>query len=128
MKIFKVIISGSRDFNNFNQLVYYADKCLKNKKDCRIIIITSDSKGTDRLAEMYAFHRHYELVKVPTNWVRWHKAAAFKRNVEMAEKANALIAFWDGKSKGTSHLIEVMRGFSKPRRIIYYKSNRYKLN
>ena len=42
------------------------------------------------------------------------------RNVEMAENANALIAFWDGKSKGTKHMINIATERNLPVRVIKY--------
>ena len=36
------------------------------------------------------------------------KKAGYLRNVDMAEYADALVAFWDGKSKGTGHMIDIV--------------------
>ena len=43
------------------------------------------------------------------NWQFYGKAAGEKRNIEMAKHANGLIAFWDGKSKGTKNMIEIAK-------------------
>ena len=39
------------------------------------------------------------------DWDQFGKSAGYKRNIQMAEHADALIAIWDGKSKGTMHMI-----------------------
>ena len=39
------------------------------------------------------------------NWDRYGKSAGMIRNKEMAEYAEALIAIWDRRSKGTKHMI-----------------------
>ena len=44
------------------------------------------------------------------------------RNGEMAEYADMLIAFWDGKSVGTQDMINKMKKLGKEVKIIYYKT------
>ena len=39
-------------------------------------------------------------------WKKWGRRAGYRRNVQMAQHADALIAIWDGKSPGTRHMIE----------------------
>ena len=45
----------------------------------------------------------------PADWNRLGRAAGPIRNEEMAEVSDALIAFWDGKSRGTKSMIEIAR-------------------
>ena len=45
----------------------------------------------------------------PADWERHGRAAGPIRNEEMAEVSDALIAFWDGKSRGTKSMIEIAR-------------------
>lgn len=40
---------------------------------------------------------------------------------EMAKVADALIAFWDGESRGTKHMVDLAKEYALPTRIIYYK-------
>lgn len=54
------------------------------------------------------------VAKMPANWKAFGKAAGFRRNIEMAEVADALIAIWDGQSHGTEHMISCMRLRGKP--------------
>jgi len=49
------------------------------------------------------------LIKFPAEWNKFGKAAGPKRNKEMAIAADALIAFWDGKSRGTKNMIELAK-------------------
>ena len=44
--------------------------------------------------------------------------AAFGRNIKMAFYADALLAIWDGKSKGTKHMIESMQELEKPVKVV----------
>lgn len=42
---------------------------------------------------------------MPADWNKYGKSAGYKRNEQMAIYADACLAFWDGKSKGTKHMI-----------------------
>jgi hypothetical protein len=56
----------------------------------------------------------------PANWQRDGKSAGFKRNVLMADNADALVAFWNGKSHGTQHMIDTALDRGLATRIIRY--------
>ncbi len=47
------------------------------------------------------------IKKFPANWTAYGMSAGYKRNQQMAENADALIALWDGESKGTKHMIDI---------------------
>jgi len=103
----KVIIAGSREFNDYNMLCITCDQILKNQDKNQIEIVSGIAKGADLLGEKYANDRNYKLKKFPANWDLYGKSAGYKRNTEMALYADALIAFWDGKSKDTKHMIDL---------------------
>lgn len=52
---------------------------------------------------------------------KYGKSAGYRRNVVMSENADSLIAFWNGESKWTKHMIDIMQRQNKPYRIIKYK-------
>lgn len=52
--------------------------------------------------------------KMPANWKEIGKSAGFVRNAEMAFAGDALLAYWDMKSKGTKHMIDTMIAKRKP--------------
>ncbi|MEA1980842.1 MAG: hypothetical protein U9N54_07710, partial [candidate division Zixibacteria bacterium] len=66
-------------------------------------------KGVDKLGEEYAEQNYIPLLKFPANWNKYGKRAGYVRNEEMANNADALIAIWDGKSKGTNHMINIAK-------------------
>lgn len=108
--MFRVIIAGSRDFSDYDALKSYADVKLSNisRRDS-IEVVSGCARGADTLGERYAEERGYGIKKFPADWNRYGKSAGYLRNVEMAEYADALIAFWDGKSKGTEHMIRIAK-------------------
>ena len=116
--MYKVIIAGGREFNNYETLVKICDEYLKDKKN--IQIISGAARGADSLGEKYAIEKRYSLVKIPAKWETFGKSAGYKRNEEMVKIANCLIAFWDGKSKGTNHTIQLAKKFKLDIKIVNY--------
>ena len=101
----KVIIAGSRNFNDYNQLCELCDDLFK---DCKNVeIVSGTANGADKLGERYANERGYKLHRFPADWDKYGKSAGYIRNEEMANFSNALIVFWDKKSKGTKHMIDI---------------------
>ncbi len=110
MKELRVIIAGSRDFDDFLKLMNSCADILssianKNSGFDKIRIISGTARGADRLEEQYAKTMGYEISKFYPGWNGLGKRAGYVRNAEMAKFAIAdenygvLIAFWDGKAK-----------------------------
>lgn len=118
---FKVIVAGGRDFDDYDDYEVLRERCdffLKTKSN--IEIVSGAAKGADSLGERYANERGYSLTKFPADWETHGKSAGAVRNAKMAAYADALIAFWDGRSKGTKNMIDVMRIIGKPFKIVKY--------
>jgi hypothetical protein len=115
---FRVIVAGSRDFNDYNLLQATLDKLLSNKK--KVIIISGTTRGADRLGEQYAKERGFAMVQFHAQWDIYGKRAGYLRNEEMAQNANACVCFWDGVSRGTSHMIDLAKRYSLDTRVIKY--------
>jgi len=116
----KIIIAGSRNFTDYKKLCEVCDHILQDQTDIEIVS-GAYYKGADKLGEQYAIERGYKIRQFPSNWKRFGRAAGPKRNEQMANYADALIAFWDGKSKGTKHMIELAK--SKGLKINIYQIN-----
>lgn len=101
--MFKVIIAGSRDFSDYELLEAKCDYLLKNKTD--IVIVSGTARGADQLGERYAVARGLPCERYPADWQSHGKQAGFIRNTQMADNADALIAFTNG-SRGTAHMIK----------------------
>lgn len=109
MDNFKVIIAGSRGFSNYKLLREECNKFLREKrKTDNIIIVSGGAQGADSLGEKYSQDEGFDLEVYPAQWKKFGRSAGFRRNEQMAEVADALIAFWDGKSHGTKHMIDIM--------------------
>jgi len=101
----KVIIAGSRNFNDYNLLKSSCDNLLTQFTN--IEIVSGTARGADKLGERYAREKGYDIKEFPANWDKFGKSAGYIRNDEMAKYADMLIAFWDGASKGTKHMIDL---------------------
>lgn len=118
---FKLIVAGSRDFNGYEILCDHCDRLLSQKHlTHNIIIVSGAARGADRLGERYASERGYQVERFPADWQHEGKAAGFIRNCQMADVADALIAFWDGSSRGTANMIELARKRELQVRVVYY--------
>lgn len=123
--IVRVVIAGGRDFSNYELLKKKADFYLSDaiKKGLDIEIVSGTAKGADKLGELYAKEKGFKLAYFPANW-DLGKRAGYLRNTEMAnyakEKQGSLIAFWDNKSKGTKHMIDIAKEKNLHVRIINY--------
>ena len=107
---FRVIIAGTRDFSDYQLLRDKCDAILSSKRqDCNIIIVSGTARGADRLGERYAKERGFQLRQFPADWLNDEKKAGPIRNAKMADNADALIAFWDGESRGTKNMIETAK-------------------
>ena len=107
---FRVIIAGTRDFSDYQLLHDKCDAILSSKRqDSNIVIVSGTARGADRLGERYARERGYEIRQFPADWLNDEKKAGPIRNAKMADNADALIAFWDGQSRGTKNMIEVAK-------------------
>lgn len=123
MENFKVIIAGSRSFSNYRLLHEQCNKYLREKrKTHNIIIVSGHARGTDLLGEKYAHDEGFALEIYPADWNKFGKRAGFRRNEQMAEVADALIAFWDGKSHGTKHMIDIMAEKKLQVKIVEYET------
>lgn len=119
--IYKIIIAGGRDFMDYNLLKEKVNKILQEKRVThKIVIISGCARGADTLGVRYASENIFDVDKYPADWDKYGKKAGYMRNVEMAENADALIAFWDGKSKGTKHMIDIATERNLPIRVIRY--------
>lgn len=106
---YRVIIAGCRDFDDYELLKEKCDYFLQDEKKEDVVIISGHASGADALGERYAQERGFQLETFPADWKAHGRAAGPIRNARMASAANALIAFWDGKSRGTKNMIETAK-------------------
>ena len=115
-KIKKVIVAGSRNFKDYSLLCKWLDFSFSNITP---IVVCGEARGADSLGRKYAEEHNYLIESYPADWTKG-KNAGYVRNEKMAEIADCLIAFWDGKSKGTEHMINTMKKLNKPVKVVKF--------
>jgi len=123
----KIAIVGSRDFNNYELLKKtITDFLFTNRTDEEFYemsykdhtIVSGGAKGADMLAERFADEFELEKIIFKPDWDLYGKSAGFKRNKDIIRNADVVFAFWDGKSKGTQHSINLAKEMDKELYII----------
>lgn len=104
----RLIVCGGKDFEDYSMLSEKLDDLLKRYE--YVELVSGHAKGADTLAEIYANNNVIPIKVFPANWERYGKAAGPKRNREMLEYAMeahpVVLAFWNGKSRGTGNMLK----------------------
>lgn len=134
MEDFKLIVAGSRTLGqgfysiNETERAYAVDMisdimsritAFLDQEDINwwnAEIVSGRAKGPDTFGEWWALSHGSPIKFFPADWKLGPKAG-FIRNEQMGDYADALIAFWDGKSGGTKHMIDYMMKLGKPIRV-----------
>jgi hypothetical protein len=111
----KLIIAGSRSITNYNlvrQAIISHGIWAKYGRD--IEVVCGMAKGVDMLGYKFAENNSLVVHEFPANWDLYGRSAGHRRNREMGDFADELLALWDGESKGTKGMIEYMQSLDKP--------------
>ena len=105
----KIIIAGGRDYTDVSAMEVGFLKHFNKYRNDQVEIVSGMARGADSTGVELA--RQYNLVvhEWPALWHTYGRSAGYKRNVQMAKNATHLLAFWDGVSKGTEHMINTAR-------------------
>ena len=133
---FKVLVTGGRDFTDFNYLTRMLDSVLREKcKSHSIVIVSGKAQGADNLGEEYAKLRGYKINAHPADWKditcegavirsnncgEYNAIAGHMRNEDMAIECNVGVVFWDGYSTGTEDMIKRLNKHKKSMRTFNY--------
>ena len=110
MDDYRVIIAGCRNFYNYVTLKERCEYYLQNKMITHnVIIVSGHASGADSLGEKFAAYHNLQCELHPADLEHHGKATGPFRYSEMAEVADALIAFWDGQSRGTKSMIDLAK-------------------
>ncbi len=106
----KVIIAGSRNLRNPDVINW----AMKASGFIATEVVSGCASGADSYGESWADAKDIPVKKFPPDLVSYGNAAGPIRNKEMAGYADALVAIWDGASRGTKHMIDSMNKLNKP--------------
>lgn len=111
----KVIIAGSRNFNNYDLVEETIEKLGLEIDE----VIYGGAPGTDYLGLLWARKHKVKVKTFLAEWSVYGGAAGPLRNKQMAEYGDYLLAFWNGKSKGTKSMINEMKKKGKHGEVVY---------
>ena len=119
----RVIIAGGRDFTAIDVMA----STLNNLQDVdhvieieKLTLICGMARGADLTAYKLFSEVGLPVKMYPADWDQYGKSAGYIRNNKMANNADMLIAFWDGESRDTAHMIDIMKQQHKPVFVFYY--------
>ena len=69
-------------------------------------IVSGGANGIDNCARNYALSHDLKLTEFLPEYSKYGRSAPLKRNLQIIEYADLVIAFWDGKSRGTKYVID----------------------
>ena len=116
---FKLVVAGSRELQDYNIVSNTLDDYIKKLgNNYSVTILSGTAKGADKLGEKYAKDKGLKLEQYPAQWENFGKAAAVKRNAQMAHIADAVIVFWDGQSVGTENMIKCAKSENIPCKVV----------
>jgi hypothetical protein len=99
----KLAIVGSRDFNDFE----YLKKVLEPIKNKVTLVVSGGAKGADSLGERWAKENNILTQIFYPDWNKFGKSAGYRRNVDIVNNSDAVVAFQINDSKGTQHTIDI---------------------
>lgn len=101
----KIAVVGSRDYQEHWMVVSKLWEYWNSYGE-ELVIVSGGAKGVDRIAEQWAKKNHVPTEIYKPDWEKHGKSAGMIRNGEIIANVSALLAFWDGQSKGTWNSIE----------------------
>jgi predicted Rossmann fold nucleotide-binding protein DprA/Smf involved in DNA uptake len=110
----KIAIVGSRDFHDPQAVTDFVASLPSDA-----VIVSGGARGVDTWAERAALARGLSVEVHKANWDAYGKRAGFVRNFLIVKSADRVVAFWDGRSKGTAHSIRVAREIGKDVQVLY---------
>mgnify|MGYP000079560953 CR=1 FL=1 len=134
--IVTIAIVGSRNFNNYKLLETIMSQYLLDVTQ----IVTGGAKGADQLGEKWCLDylnqvpiliypdwknifQPRAVIKSDKNGRKYDAMAGIRRNEKIVDQSDLVIAFWDGKSKGTQHVINYSRKQKKEVKVVLFEHN-----
>lgn len=142
---FKVIVAGSRSLIPNDARIKRVKTLTRKYWDYDnnkpigdgLILVTGTAQGADQIPYVMRSAYGIPILEFPALWgdiegkppeqigirrdgEKYWKGAGHYRNRQMAEYADALIAFWDGESPGTRNMINTAEKLGLAIRVIMY--------
>lgn len=118
-----MIIAGGRDFRDVDLMLDRLKELeAMGKVNEDTVLICGMARGADLMGHSIFKAAGLPILEMPADWEGLGKRAGFARNEDMVKLADLALIFWDGQSKGTKHMIEVMDRLNKPAYVVRYRN------
>ena len=101
----KVAVIGSRELRVDNLGKYLPEEVTE--------IVSGGARGIDTRAREYALKNNIKLKEFLPEYEKYGRSAPLKRNIQIIDYADMVLAFWDGKSRGTKFVIDNCKRIGK---------------
>lgn len=108
-KSVRVAVIGSRNIKAFDLSKYLPEGTDE--------LVSGGARGVDTVAREYARSAGLPITEFLPEYDKYGKGAPLVRNVSIIEYADIVLAFWDGKSRGTRFVIDKCKKLGKEVRI-----------
>ena len=115
----KLAVVGSRSFNDYKKMESILEGYLP------FILVSGGADGADSLAERFAREKDLEIIIHYPEWKKYGRRAGYLRNTFIVRDCDKLIAFWDGRSKGTKMTISLAADKGKLKEVVVLENGKY---
>lgn len=116
-----IVVFGTRQYNNKREFHSFMVEYIKRFDEPILFLSGAASSGADRFIIDWCKKFKYPCHEMPADWDKHAKAAGYIRNVAMSDIATNGVAFFDGTSPGTNHMIENCEGKLQSLKIVKVK-------
>jgi hypothetical protein len=106
----RIIVAGSRTITDYNEVQLAINRSGFNISE----VVCGMARGVDSLGKKYALNHQIPIAEFPAMWDTYGTQAGFMRNEKMALYADGLILVWDGKSRGSQHMLNIAKKYNLP--------------
>lgn len=99
----KVVVAGTRTLDNDAWVISTLDKLYNFES---VTILSGTATGADKAGEKWAELRNVMVRRYPPDYKTYKRGAPLVRNSHMADDGDALVLFWNGKSRGSRDMLE----------------------
>ena len=105
----KVAVVGSRNLQVWDLENYLPEGTAE--------IVSGGARGIDTCARRYALAHGLKLTEFLPEYHKYGRGAPLRRNLQIIDYVDTVIAFWDGTSRGTKFVIDNCYKKGKPVKI-----------
>ncbi len=115
----RIAVGGSRSFDSYELVRDVLDMLMVSEDT----LYSGNAPGADRLGERYAEENEMEWKIIPSEWDKHGLKATMMRNEVLLKAADCTIIFWDRKSEGSKHMINIALRAKKLLAVVFPDGN-----